>query len=158
MSDWKKLIPEQVDGLAKEVIEIRRDLHRHPEVSGKEERTSALVANYLSDLGMQVRRCRENYGVVGLLQGAKPGPTVALRADMDALPLIEATGVEYASQVSGVMHACGHDLHTAIPIGYRGGPASFEGPAGGQCPFPLPTLGGIFSRRSKGDDPGRGFR
>jgi amidohydrolase len=117
MSEWKKLISEQVDVLAAEVIKIRRDLHQHPEVSGKEERTSAFVANFLTDLGIKVRRCQTNYGVVGLLQGSKPGPTVALRADMDALPLTEATGVEYTSQVQGVMHACGHDLHTAIQLG-----------------------------------------
>lgn len=117
MSVWEKWISEQVNELAAEVIKIRRDLHRHPEVSGKEERTSALVADYLADLGIKVRRGRENYGVVGLLQGTRPGPTVALRADMDALPLTEATGVEYASQVEGVMHACGHDIHTAVQLG-----------------------------------------
>jgi amidohydrolase len=117
MSDWKKLISEQVGELAAEVIKIRRDLHRHPEVSGKEERTSALVADFLSDLGIKVRRCQGNLGVVGLLTGAKPGPTVALRADMDALPLTEETGAEYASEVQGVMHACGHDIHTAIQLG-----------------------------------------
>lgn len=111
------MISRQVEDLAAEVVEIRRDLHRHPEVSGKEERTSALVAKYLQDLGLEVRRCQENYGVVGLLSGGKPGPTVALRADMDALPLKEATGAEYASQVEGVMHACGHDIHTAVQLG-----------------------------------------
>jgi amidohydrolase len=113
----KQEIAEWVEGLTSEIIEIRRDLHRHPEVSGKEERTSALVAQYLAGLGIEVRRCKTNYGVVGLLKGERPGPTVALRADMDALPLTEATGVEYASQVPGVMHACGHDIHTSILMG-----------------------------------------
>lgn len=117
MSVWKEMISRQVEDLAAEVVEIRRDLHRHPEVSGKEERTSALVAKYLQDMGLEVRRCNGNYGVVGLLSGGKPGPTVALRADMDALPLKEATGAEYASQVEGVMHACGHDIHTAVQLG-----------------------------------------
>jgi amidohydrolase len=117
MSDWKKLISEQVGTLAEEVIKIRRDLHQHPEVSGKEERTSALVADYLADLGIKVRRCQGNFGVVGLLPCANPGPTVALRADMDALPLTEATGAEFTSQVQGVMHACGHDIHTAVQLG-----------------------------------------
>jgi amidohydrolase len=117
MSDWKKLISEQVGELAAEGVKIRRHLHQHPEVSGKEERTSALVADFLNDIGIKVRRCRGNYGVVGFLQGAKPGPTVALRADMDALPLTEATGVEFSSQVQGVMHACGHDMHTAVQLG-----------------------------------------
>jgi amidohydrolase len=117
MADWKKLISEQVGELTEEVIKIRRHLHRHPEVSGKEKRTSALVADYLANLGIEVRRCRENYGVAGLLTGANPGPTVALRADMDALPLTEETGAEYASEVQGVMHACGHDIHTAVQLG-----------------------------------------
>jgi amidohydrolase len=113
----KQEIAEWVEGLTSEIIEIRRDLHRHPEVSGKEERTSALVAQYLAGLGIEVRRCKTNYGVVGVLKGERPGPTVALRADMDALPLTEATGVEYASQVPGVMHACGHDIHTSVLMG-----------------------------------------
>lgn len=117
MSVWKQVISEQVEALTAEVIEIRRHLHRHPEVSGKEEQTSALVADYLEKLGITVRRCRGNYGVVGLLRGGKPGPTVALRADMDALPLTETTGAEYTSQVPGVMHACGHDIHTAVQLG-----------------------------------------
>jgi amidohydrolase len=117
MNISKQDVSEMVKGLTSEVIEIRRDLHRHPEVSGKEERTSALVARQLTELGIAVRRCRKNYGVIGWLKGERPGPTVALRADMDALPLAETSGVEYASQIPGVMHACGHDIHTAVLLG-----------------------------------------
>jgi amidohydrolase len=117
MTDWQQEISGLTEALTPEIIELRRDLHRHPEVSGKEERTAALVAQYLTDLGLEVRRCKGNYGVVGLLKSGLPGPTVALRADMDALPLTETTGVEYASQVPGVMHACGHDVHTAVLMG-----------------------------------------
>jgi amidohydrolase len=86
-------ISAEVDRLEKEVIEIRRDLHMHPELSGKEERTSSIVSKYLEDLGLEIRRCEKNYGVVGILRGEKTGPTVALRADMDALALEEKTGL-----------------------------------------------------------------
>lgn len=120
MYDLSRAISTSVDALTPEVIAIRRDLHRHPEVSGKEERTSALVARRLEELDIEVRRCKVNYGVVGVLRGGNPGPTVALRADMDALPLTEATGVDYASEVEGAMHACGHDVHTAVLLGVAG--------------------------------------
>jgi len=117
MSNLNERIAAQVDRLESQIVEIRRDIHMHPEVSGEEERTSGLVAEYLTGLGLEVRRCTSNYGVVGVLRGAKPGPTVALRADMDALPITEATGLPYASKIEGVMHACGHDLHTAVLMG-----------------------------------------
>ena len=158
MPDWKQLISKQVNELTEEVIKIRRDLHRHPEVSGKEERTSALVADYLADLGIKVRRCRENYGVTGLLQGAKPGPTVALRADMDALPLTEETGAEYASEVQGVMHACGHDIHTAVQLGTAAVLHRLRDRLEGKALFLFQPSEEFFPRRSGGDDSGRGFR
>ncbi len=110
-------INDLVNRYENEIIEIRRDLHRHPEVSGKEERTSAVVAEYLSKLGIEVQRCQKNFGVIGRLKGGKPGPTVALRADMDALPMLEKTGLPFASEIEGVMHACGHDIHTAVLLG-----------------------------------------
>lgn len=100
-----------------EVIDIRRDIHKHPEVSGKEERTSGVVAEYLEKQGIEVQRCQNSYGVIGRLIGNKPGPTIALRADMDALPIQEKTGLPYASKVDGQMHACGHDIHTAVLMG-----------------------------------------
>ena len=107
------------------VIATRRDLHQQPELSNREERTARVVAERLAELGLEVRRGVAKTGVVGVLRGARPGPVVALRADMDALPVTEDTGLPFASQVRatylgrevGVMHACGHDAHTAIGLG-----------------------------------------
>ena len=100
------------------VVEWRRRIHRQPELSRQEERTSALAAEVLSGLGLEVRSRVGGHGVVGLLRGGGgDGRTVALRADMDALPMCEETGLPYASEVDGVMHACGHDTHTAMLLG-----------------------------------------
>ena len=109
-----------------DVISWRRDLHQHPELSNHEERTSALVAAHLKQLGFdEVRVGLAKNGVIGVLKGGKPGKVVALRADMDALPVTETTGLPFASTVRstyqgrdvGVMHACGHDSHTAMLMG-----------------------------------------
>lgn len=101
-----------ITSLEAELIDLRREFHRHPELGFFEERTSRRVAEILSELGLTVNR-RQETGVVGLLDcGA--GPTIALRADMDALPIPEQTKLSYASTREGVMHACGHDGHTAI--------------------------------------------
>ncbi|MBQ3458313.1 MAG: amidohydrolase [Synergistaceae bacterium] len=100
-----------------EIISWRRDIHSHPELSQNESRTSELVAKVLEGLGLEVTRNIGGHGVVGLLRGKNDGKTIALRADMDALPLNEETGLPYASQTQGVMHACGHDAHTAILLG-----------------------------------------
>ncbi|HSW31841.1 MAG TPA: amidohydrolase [Longimicrobiales bacterium] len=107
------------------VVEWRRDLHQNPELGNREFRTSAKVAEHLKSLGMEVRTGIAHTGVVGLLRGGRPGPTVALRADMDALPVTEMVDVPFASKVRteyngqevGVMHACGHDNHMAILMG-----------------------------------------
>jgi len=107
------------------VIAWRRDIHQHPELSNREFRTGALVADHLEELGLEVRRKVAHTGVIGVLRGGRPGPTVALRADMDALPVTEAVDMPFASTVRstylgqdvGVMHACGHDAHTAILLG-----------------------------------------
>jgi amidohydrolase len=101
---------------ADRLIELRRDFHQHPELAYRETRTSAIVAEEVERLGFQVRRGIARTGVVAEM-GTDEGPVVALRADMDALPLQEATGHAWASTVPGVMHACGHDAHTAILIG-----------------------------------------
>lgn len=100
------------------VVALRRDLHRHPELSNREERTGALVAARLRELGIdEVRTGVAGHGVVGVLKGSRPGGVVALRADTDALPVTERTGLAYASENAGVMHACGHDSHVAVLLG-----------------------------------------
>ncbi|EAX46422.1 amidohydrolase [Thermosinus carboxydivorans Nor1] len=99
------------------MVEKRRDLHRYPEISTQESRTSQVVAEYLRGLGVEVQTFNGHHGVVGIIRGAAPGPVIALRADMDALPVIEENDVPYKSAVPGVMHACGHDAHTAILMG-----------------------------------------
>ncbi len=100
-----------------EVVALRRDLHAHPELSNREERTGRLVADRLRALGLEVRHPVARTGVVGVLRGGRPGGVVALRADIDALPIQEESDAPYQSQVPGVMHACGHDAHTAILVG-----------------------------------------
>jgi amidohydrolase len=98
------------------LITTRRDLHRIPELGFKEEKTSAYVAEYLKREGLSVVTGIARTGVVGLLETGRPGPTLLVRADMDALPITEATGQPFASQHPGVMHACGHDGHTAMAL------------------------------------------
>ncbi len=95
---------------------LRRDFHMHPELGYQEIRTSAIVARELEALGLEVQRGVAKTGVVALLEGNRPGPVILLRFDMDALPIQEETGAPYASQTPGVMHACGHDGHTAIGL------------------------------------------
>jgi amidohydrolase len=107
---------ERVSADAADAIALRRDLHRHPEVSGSEVRTARVVAERLEALGLEVRTEVGGHGVVALLRGARPGPLVAYRADMDAVPSADPDPVEFASETPGVRHACGHDLHTAIGV------------------------------------------
>lgn len=99
-----------------ETIALRRDIHSHPELGFEEMRTSKIVADTLESLGIPVTRGVAKTGVVGILEGVKKSPVLLLRFDMDALPIIEDTGVDYASQNKGVMHACGHDSHVAIGL------------------------------------------
>ncbi|MCM3040354.1 amidohydrolase [Paenibacillus motobuensis] len=96
------------------MVERRRHLHRHPELSFNEKETSTYVAGILKELGIEITEIGGGYGLVGRLRGALPGKTIALRADMDALPIQDEKECEYASQVPGVMHACGHDGHTSV--------------------------------------------
>ena len=99
------------------LVEIRRTIHMHPELGFEEVETSKLLSEWLERFGLQVKRGIAKTGVVGLLKGKEPGKTVAIRADMDALPLDEANQVSYVSKVKGKMHACGHDAHVAILLG-----------------------------------------
>ena len=118
-------IDEAAAAVERQVIAWRRHIHQNPELSNREYKTAELVADHLAGLGMEVARGVAHTGVVGLLRGAKEGPVVALRADMDALPVVEQTGLPYASKVRstyegrevGVMHACGHDAHVAMLMG-----------------------------------------
>jgi amidohydrolase len=107
----------EAEGLRGQLVAWRRDLHQHPELSFREVRTAAFVARTLSELGYEVRAGVAHTGVVASLQSGRPGPTVMLRADMDALPVQESSDAPYASQTPGAMHACGHDGHVAIGLG-----------------------------------------
>ena len=99
-----------------ETTAVRRDIHRHPELGFEETRTSAIVAEQLEALGLEVTTGVAETGVVGLLRGAADSPVLLLRFDMDALPITEDTGVDYASEIPGKMHACGHDSHVAVGL------------------------------------------
>ena len=112
---------EKILAIAKEIeprlIQIRRDIHSHPELGLQEERTAKLVADTLEELGLEVKRNFFATGVVGLLKGGKPGKTLLIRADMDALPVQEENDLPYRSTCDGKMHACGHDAHTTWLLG-----------------------------------------
>jgi amidohydrolase len=105
------------EGLTPALVETRRDIHRHPELGNREVRTGKLVAERLRALGIEVRYPVARTGVVGILKGGRPGVVVAVRADLDALPIQERNDVPYKSENPGVKHACGHDAHTTILLG-----------------------------------------
>ena len=100
-----------------EIVAIRRDLHAHPELAFKETRTSDIVAQTLTSLGLEVHRGLAGTGVVGTLRKGKGGKAIGLRADMDALPVLEKNGFAHCSTHHGRMHACGHDGHTSMLLG-----------------------------------------
>jgi amidohydrolase len=110
-----KISPE-VQACCNDMVAVRRDLHQHPELGFQETRTAGVVAERLRALGYTVRTGLGKTGVTGFLKGGRPGKTVLLRADIDALPIQEQTGAPYASQHPGAMHACGHDAHTAMAL------------------------------------------
>ncbi len=112
-----KNLEDYIYSIKSKMISIRRDIHANPELSNREFRTSRMVADYLRELGLDVREKIAGTGVVGILWKGDKYPTVAIRADMDALPIEEMNKVEYRSKVNGVMHACGHDFHTTILLG-----------------------------------------
>ena len=110
------MIAEGSDAVTERVVELRRTIHRHPELGFEEHETAALVERELDAVGVPHRRIAKT-GVVGIVRGTLPGHVAALRADMDALPITERTGLPYASEIEGKMHACGHDAHTAMLLG-----------------------------------------
>lgn len=159
-----------VDARLAEITAWRRDIHQHPELSNRETRTAKIVADALTKMGYEVRTGIAHHGVVGVLKGGKPGPKLAIRADMDALPVTEevdlpfvsrATG-EYMGKTVGVMHACGHDVHTATTLGVASAlaslrdqlpgevmmifqPAEEGSPAGEEGGAPLMVKQGVFA-------------
>ena len=120
--DLEQEIRQRAAQIEAKLIAWRRDFHEHPELGEQETRTASIVADHLRKLGLEVKTGVAKTGIVGLLKGGKPGPVVALRADMDALPVKEPAGLPFASKARGkylgrevdLMHACGHDAHTAI--------------------------------------------
>jgi amidohydrolase len=144
-----------VDRLAPRMIEIRQDLHRHPELGNRETRTAELVATELRRLGLEVRTGVAHTGVIGILRGGRPGPVVAIRADMDGLPVTEETDlpfrsvekVTYLGREVGVSHACGHDIHVAAQLGVANLLAGMKGRIRGTVVF-------IFQPAEEGVPPG----
>lgn len=137
------------------ITEIRHQIHQHPELGNREFATAKLIAGFLTDLGMEVQTGVAHTGVVGILHGDRPGPLVAVRADMDALPVTEETPypwkstvrTEYLGQEVGVMHACGHDVHTAVQLGVASALAAVKSDLPGSVQF-------IFQPAEEGPPPG----
>jgi amidohydrolase len=148
-------IDQEVAKVVPAVTEIRHQIHQHPELSNREQKTSALVADYLRKIGLEVQTGIAHTGVVALLKGGRPGPVVAVRADMDALPVTEQTKLAFASkeratylgQEVGVMHACGHDIHTAVQLGVATVLAAIKADLPGTIKF-------IFQPAEEGAPPG----
>ena len=153
--DVKTALLPAFEAVQPKVIAWRRDIHQHPELSNQEFRTAKLVAEHLHSLGIEVQEKIAHTGVVGILRGGKPGPVIALRADMDALPVTEMTDLPFASTVRttyqgkevGVMHACGHDAHTAILMGVAEVLAGIKDEVAGTLVF-------IFQPAEEGAPPG----
>jgi amidohydrolase len=153
--DLATSVDQKVRALETKIIAWRRDIHQNPELSNRELRTAKLVADHLRKLGMEVKTGVAKTGVVGLLKGGKPGPVVALRADMDALPVTEESDLPFKSTVKtnyldqqvGVMHACGHDAHVAILLGVAEALASVRDQIPGTVKF-------IFQPAEEGPPPG----
>ncbi len=148
-------IDQETTKVTPAVTEIRHQIHQNPELSNREEKTAALVADYLRKLGLEVRTGVARHGVVALLKGGRPGPIVAVRADMDALPVTEQANLPFASTVRstylgqdvGVMHACGHDIHTAVQLGVASVLSAMKAELPGTVKF-------IFQPAEEGPPPG----
>ncbi|MCJ7676933.1 MAG: amidohydrolase, partial [Anaerolineales bacterium] len=111
------MLLREADSISGSLTAWRRDLHQHPELGFHEQRTAGVIAQSLRELGLEVQTGVAETGVVAVVEGGRPGPTLLLRWDMDALPILETTGAAYASLEPGKMHACGHDGHVAIGLG-----------------------------------------
>ena len=110
-------IRPEIEALKNTIISTRRDIHQHPELAFDEHRTSKLVKERMESFGIEVQTGVGKTGVVGTLRGKNDGKSIALRADMDALPIQETSDIPYKSKNDGIMHACGHDGHTAMLLG-----------------------------------------
>ena len=110
-------LPQLLDDVEGSMVELRHDLHAHPELSFQEHRTTQVVRDRLAELGWDLASCPTETGAVAVLRGAKPGRRIMIRADIDALPVVEENDISFASVNDGVMHACGHDVHTAGLLG-----------------------------------------
>jgi amidohydrolase len=148
-------IDQETGKVTPALTEIRHQIHQNPELSNREEKTAALVADYLRKLGLEVQTGVARTGVVAILKGGKPGPVIAVRADMDALPVTEQTTLPFASKVRatflgqdvGVMHACGHDIHTAVQLGVASVLTAMKSELPGTIKF-------IFQPAEEGPPPG----
>jgi amidohydrolase len=146
---------QMIEPLLPQITAWRRDIHQHPELSNREVRTAKLVADELGRLGLEVRTGVAHTGVVGILKGGKPGPKLVIRADMDALPVTEEVDLPFASKAHGeylgkqvgVMHACGHDAHTAMTLGVVAAMAALRSELPGEVMF-------IFQPAEEGAPPG----
>jgi amidohydrolase len=117
VNDLSAAIATAAQAAEPRLIEVRRDLHAHPELAFEEIRTASRIAQELAALGVAARTEIGRTGIVATIEGARPGPTLAIRGDMDALPIEEQTGLPFASRAAGKMHACGHDVHSATLLG-----------------------------------------
>ena len=161
----KQKAATKADAIEKKIIDWRRDFHEHPELGNQEFRSAEIIAKHLKSLGIDVKTSVAKTGVVGILKGGKPGPVVALRADMDGLPVPERTPLPFASKVKAqfngeqvnVMHACGHDTHMAILMGVAEVMASMKNDIKGTVKFifqPAEEGGADIDNFSQGDQIG----
>src|SRR5687767_4356910 len=145
--------------LTPQLVELRKQLHQHPELAFEEHETAKAVIGFLKKLGIPFRSGVGKTGIVALLEGSAPGRTIGIRADMDALPIHEETGLPFASKLPGKMHACGHDVHTVIALGVAAALAEVKDSLRGKIKFIFQpaeeTLSGAAAMIADGalDDP-----
>jgi amidohydrolase len=133
--EMNRRLAQIVDGLTPQLVGLRKQLHQHPELAFEEHETARRVVDFLENLKIPCRAGIGKTGVVAMIEGTKPGRTVGIRADMDALPIQEQTGLAFASKVQGKMHACGHDVHTVIALGVAATLNEFRDSLSGKIKF-----------------------